>query len=384
MGPEVSVVSSSIAYDIDRLGAYLGKCSSPAPRGVPSVSSVRVRHVAAGTSVPPGFRSARGGHRSRSSVCATSVGGTTSVSPSCSSYAGGMHHTARDDRAHIRESFAASGAQAVRPLEDLRSVLGCNVGRSQSSGGTTSIPGSDRTSSSGFYQRRPVTARESLVSEPMAPPGPAASLGIDASALDRKSAPETWEASSLVAPPWGRARANRDRPLQEEISQKQQTYQRHLTDQAVAKAAVAKSRAEEDAGLDARTGRSLAPTSEGWGIEALNAPLERAVFGELLATVAHKRHKATETKSVELRDFARWKEASDRQMAHEWHEQKRRAMQEKMDLAGVWRAAVHDKQRRQEEERVRTLRTEKEAVRRVMEGVAPPRRMRKPCRELQR
>lgn len=181
----------------------------------------------------------------------------------------------------------------------------------------------------------------------------------------------------MVDCPWGRDRANRDRPPFSEVIQRRMNYQQLLDEQSAKQAEARKRTAEQNAALEASTARSLATSTHEWGSEACNPKAERAIFQELLATVQYKKNRALENKNAEIKDFARWKKQAERQLAMEWHAQQHRVHQDKMDLAATWKAAAEDKKRRAEEERVRTLALEREAMLKIREGMAPPRRMRK-------
>jgi len=191
-----------------------------------------------------------------------------------------------------------------------------------------------------------------------------------------------WEVSGLVAPPWGRDRANRDFPSREEITQRQHDYSQILDEQAASKAQAKRRSAEHEARLEKETSRSLATRTHQWGAEASNPQMERAVFRELLATVAHKQSKEQEKKYIETQDFARWKDESERALAAHWHSERLRAQQEMSNLASTWKRAADEKRLRKEEERTRTLQAEREALGRIADGMAPHRRMRKAPKQL--
>lgn len=188
--------------------------------------------------------------------------------------------------------------------------------------------------------------------------------------------PENWKASPLVAPPWGGARANTDHVAHEKVLERQRQYQKLLDDQAAMKAAQKESRRREEAVLDASTSRSLATRTHQWGAEMSDPQLERAVYQELVATVAQKQRKEREKKSAELQDFAQWREITDMQMAAQWQAERERQRQERMTLACAWRAAADDKKAREKQERAAEKQNDREAIARLVEGMSAPRRMR--------
>lgn len=187
-------------------------------------------------------------------------------------------------------------------------------------------------------------------------------------------------AQSLVIPPWGPERANLDQPPKEQVVQRQLDYQKLLDEQAAIKVEALRRKAEEDARADferAQLQAQRAQSAASAEMDNFNAQMERAIFHELVATVAYKRSKDKERKRAESQDYARWKAESERQLAEQWHHQRQRARQDWADMASAWKQAVEEKRVRREEERSVVLRTEREAARRLMQGMAPPRRIRK-------
>lgn len=245
---------------------------------------------------------------------------------------------------------------------------------SYGSSGTRSLPSSRAGSSLSCGRAGSRNGMRSVLSSAR---GESKAAGVDASALDRRSPEGRWEASPLVEPPWGRDRANKDRPPVDEVAQRQRDYQQLLDEQSAVKAAAMNRKAQENADIEAKTARSLATRTHAWGAEACNVQLERAVYRELLATVAHRQSKAQQSKYAESQDFARWKEESERQLAYQWQSQRRRHQEDMAELANSWRNAAEEKKRRQDEEKARNLMTERETTQRLLSGMAAPRRMRK-------
>jgi len=180
-----------------------------------------------------------------------------------------------------------------------------------------------------------------------------------------------------VPAPWSGARANRDYIPPDQAAQRQHFYQEVLNHQTLSKAEQRRRRAEEEKAIDQVTARSLATQTHQWGSQAGDRRLERAVYKEQLATVAHKKKLEHESKCAELEDYARWRDAADLALAHQWHAERYREKQEMQSLAKSWQMATEEKRRKAAEEKSRTLKIEQEAIAKLVEGMPPPRRLRR-------
>lgn len=186
-----------------------------------------------------------------------------------------------------------------------------------------------------------------------------------------------WEASGLVQPPWSGTRANRDYPTKQRVVQRQQQYQDMLDHQVVVKESKQKRIEEDERKIDSATGRSLATRTHEWGAEPTDPVLEKAVFHEQVATVEHRRSRNKQRKALETEEFLRWRDASDRVTAKQWQASLQRRHQEKEVLAAAWRGAAEERRARDEEGRSRDTEWERAAVGRLVDGMLPPRRMRR-------
>lgn len=249
------------------------------------------------------------------------------------------------------------------------------------SGGGASAGRGNGNAPDGVPDREPV-AFLALPSAPLSAPPSVAPGSPSASAAEwaqtrRGPPPECWKASPLVAPPWGGVRANSDHVTHDRVLERQRQYQKLLDDQAASQAALKERRRKEEAVLDASTSRSLATRTHQWGAEMSDPQLERAVYQELVATVAQKQRKEREKKVAELQDFAQWREVTDMQMAAQWQMERERQRQERMTLASAWRTAADESKARKDQERAVTVQSEREAIARLVDGMAAPRRMRR-------
>lgn len=183
--------------------------------------------------------------------------------------------------------------------------------------------------------------------------------------------------ATLINPPWSVERANQDQPNWGRVLQQQQDYHRMLDEQSNRKAEVAKRRVEEDLDLERRTHASLATHSHKWGGEGVDIGRERAVFKELVATVAHRERMTRQSKDAEKAENQRWAVDSDQKLARQWLTKKQQNKKEWAGLVSAWTDAADAKRTRKDEERATSLRCEREHNCKVLEGMGEPRRMRK-------
>lgn len=202
-------------------------------------------------------------------------------------------------------------------------------------------------------------------------PSPEPEPELEAPALWHRAEPE------LVPPPWGATRANADTPPWQHVHARQQCYHRMLDEQNARKAVQRRQRMEEMAKINRPAAASKSTTKES-DVEVRRLCVEKAVFHELLATVATRKQRDREKRESEKQDYARWVSEVEWQQTQQWHWTKQKTRQEWAVLAAAWRDAIEDKRARQEQERADTVLAEREAMQRLVQGMLPPRRVRKP------
>jgi len=186
----------------------------------------------------------------------------------------------------------------------------------------------------------------------------------------------------MVPPPWGPDRANKDHPPWEKIFQKQQDYHHVLDQQRAQKADSRRQRAEENLKTDVPSAASLATSTHRWEVETNNPGRARAIYEELLSTVANRQYQQKMQKEVEREVYSRCAAEAEQEFVHQWHQRKQRHRQEWTSLADEWQSAAEAKRTQQEQERAATLNAERKALRHITKGTVPARRIRKPAGKL--
>jgi hypothetical protein len=184
--------------------------------------------------------------------------------------------------------------------------------------------------------------------------------------------------ASLVAPPWGPERANRDEPDWEKNSQKQQCYHRQLDEQIALKAELSRLRKAELEELERKSAATLSTGTHVWGTEAYDVQGQREVFQELKVQVEERRQQRHALREAERAEYTSKIARSEKLLSVHWEEKRRQRQQEQSEFAASLRAAMEDKRKREEQERADRLQSERDHIRRVVQGKQQPRRMRKP------
>merc|ERR1712232_367449 len=132
--------------------------------------------------------------------------------------------------------------------------------------------------------------------------------------------------------------------------------------------------------LERRTQASLVTPNHsdcsGFG-KSGNAGRERAVYKEVMATVAHRRRKRQESKKAEQLENQRWAAESDQKFVQQWYATQERNRKAWASLVASWDAAAQAKKQQLEEEKVMSINSERTHNYKVIEG-KDNRRTRKP------
>lgn len=187
------------------------------------------------------------------------------------------------------------------------------------------------------------------------------------------------ESSSMVPPPWGPDRANKDQPPWEKIFQQQQDYHRMLDQQRAQKADWKRQCAEQNLKTNVPSAASLATSTHRWEVETNNPVRARAIFEELRSTVASRQYQQKMQKEAEREVYSRCAAESELEFVQQWHQRKQRNRQEWTSLADEWHSAAEAKRTQQEQERAAALNAERKALRHLIKGTVPVRRIRKPA-----
>lgn len=184
--------------------------------------------------------------------------------------------------------------------------------------------------------------------------------------------------ASLVAPPWGPERANRDQPDWEKNSQRQQCYHRQLDEQVALKAELSRLRKAELEELERKSAATLSTGTHVWGTEAYDAQGQREISQELKAQVEERRRQRQALREAERTEHTSKIDRSEKQLSRHQEEQRRQRQQTQGEFAASLRAAMEDKRQREEQERADTLQSERDHISRVVRGTQQPRRLLKP------
>jgi len=198
-------------------------------------------------------------------------------------------------------------------------------------------------------------------------------------------ASELKEPTSLVQPPWGPERANKDAPPHEKLKERRLNYHKMLDaqekrkkvgDQALQTTLITPAARSPPASNSGAT--SLESRVHKWdAASAGNAEMEREIFKELVTSAELKRRTAREFRDSEREVYSKYAAASERQQAYAYQLQHEQARGDYVSLADEWKAAAMEKQRQQQDEKAARLREEQQAVQRLTNGMVPHRRMKR-------
>lgn len=206
------------------------------------------------------------------------------------------------------------------------------------------------------------------------------SVALEASA-DRQAVEPTsargTRGSIEVEPPWGPKRANVDRPPWEQVQRRQKQYRKKLDEQVDENEERRRRNLEEEEHLEKSTFTSLESKNHRWGDEVPDASRERALFQELVGTVNSRQRRDREREHIERKAHRRWAEEAEIKMAWHYQTKMEEGKQEKARMADQWMSAAKERQRKQEAEKREALQAEKEQINRIVQGMVPPRRLRR-------
>jgi len=211
--------------------------------------------------------------------------------------------------------------------------------------------------------------------------GPGSGRGLavhSARSTTARSVGEPAGGASLVSSPWGPERANRDEPDWEKNSQKQQCYHRQLDEQIALKAELSRLRQAELEELEKKSATTLCTGTHVWGTEAYDVQGQREIFQELKVQVEERRQQRQALREAERAEYTGKIARSEKALSIHWEEKRRQRQQEQSEFAASLRAAMEDKRQREEQERADRLQSERDHIRRVVQGKQQPRRLRKP------
>lgn len=179
-------------------------------------------------------------------------------------------------------------------------------------------------------------------------------------------------------PPWGSARANLDHLPPELLQERRLSYRRSLDRQMALKAWYKSQQEDEHIRLDRPEATSFNSTCQ-WGIASPLRAQERAVFTEVVETASRRKREAQEQRDSERREEMERAAQCEDAIATEWRKRKQAQRTAGSALSDCWRSAAEDRRRRNAAERAATLQEEREVARRMAQGMAPGRRLRKEC-----
>eukprot|EP00913_Durusdinium_trenchii_P003043 g2813.t1 len=203
------------------------------------------------------------------------------------------------------------------------------------------------SSSGSRRERREPSSRHSRTTTPrgqLAPHGPSACAARNA------GAPSAPEVSAQVHPPWGVERANQDRP--DLLLQKRLEYRQVLDEQSAKMADLHRRQRAEQVELEKNSIPSLATKTHEW---------EKHTEGDWKALMEDE---------IQME---RWLRRRSGSTSHHLT-----GCEEDCELTQEWMKVSEEKKRLKEKTRKEELKSEQKALQALREGLAPPRRLRKP------
>lgn len=294
--------------------------------------------------------------------------------------------SARSSRGSAATSFKRrAGTTAAKTAAGPRTIGFRDTPEHLSLGGRTVTPSALSTASGSSGDTLRSATPSSLAHAPRAATAsPPLLLLLDGNmASPPRSCPSSRPQSRQAQPnrviaPWGPERANLDQLPHELLRQRRVNYHRILDEQNALNAIHDRWQLEEESRLNKPEATSFAST-HCWGIEASHPMQERAIFAELLETVAMRKQEEKEQREFEQMRQIAWAEQREEDIAAEWQAKREHRRVAGSQLAASWRSAVEEKRHRQTAERQATLKEEQEEVRRLVHGMVPPRRVRRDC-----
>jgi hypothetical protein len=163
---------------------------------------------------------------------------------------------------------------------------------------------------------------------------------------------------------------------------RRQNYCRLLDQQNIDKSKYVRLKTEQETMINKTTHTSLESDHHTWGRECTtDKGRERAIFGELVATVNYRKQREHEGRESEKRDAAHKHEETEKKMAWQWHVRREECKQEKKEWAAMWSEAAETKRKAEKARKAAELQEEKEQIQRVNMGMIPARRVRRPKEE---
>ncbi|CAK9007698.1 unnamed protein product [Durusdinium trenchii] len=224
-------------------------------------------------------------------------------------------------------------------------------------------------SSSG--SRREPSSRHSRTTTPrgqLAPHGPSACAARNA------GAPSAPEVSAQVHPPWGVERANQDRP--DLLLQKRLEYRQVLDEQSAKMADLHRRQRAEQVELEKNSIPSLATKTHEW--EKHTEGDWKALMEEQRKAAACRQQKELQKRLEEEESCRAWLQQAAEERAKRYFLTRRRQKEEDCELTQEWMKVSEEKKRLKEKTRKEELKSEQKALQALREGLAPPRRLRKP------
>jgi len=201
----------------------------------------------------------------------------------------------------------------------------------------------------------------------------ASSLSRDTSHRERPveiQAPD----KTKVVPPWGPERANQDR--RDILLQKRLEYRQLLDEQNAKMADQHRRQRVEQAELEKNSIPSLATKTHRW--ENHTEGDWKALMEEQLAAVACRKGKEIKQREEEQQKCRAHLDKAAAERALHYFSTRRRLKEEVCELTDEWMKVSEEKRKMKDQQRRKELDAEQKALEELMEGMAPPRRLRKP------